>query len=133
MFINFWYPIGLSTEITGDKPFKAQVFGLPFVAFRDTSGAAQVVSDTCVHRGGALHKGLVRDGTVVCPYPVASVVTASGQVPRSVMTERPARAKAMPIRADVRLSCFLGDRRSGAPPLDEVEYVQPGWNSIPTF
>ena len=58
MFINFWYPIGLSSEITGEKPFRAQLFGLPFVAFRDAAGAACVVSDTCVHRGGALHKGL---------------------------------------------------------------------------
>jgi phenylpropionate dioxygenase-like ring-hydroxylating dioxygenase large terminal subunit len=68
MFINFWYPIGLSSEITGDKPFRAQVFGLPFVAFRDEAGAAHVVSDTCVHRGGALHKGWIKGGKVVCPY-----------------------------------------------------------------
>ncbi len=33
MYINFWYPIGLSKEIIADEPFCAQVFGLPFVAF----------------------------------------------------------------------------------------------------
>jgi len=68
MFMNFWYPIGLSKEITGEKPFRAQVLGLPFVAFRDGAGAAHVVSDTCVHRGGALHKGLIKNGNIACPY-----------------------------------------------------------------
>jgi len=35
MYINFWYPIGLSKEITADESFCAQVFGLPLVSGAD--------------------------------------------------------------------------------------------------
>ncbi len=57
MFINFWYPVALATDVSADKPTRAQVFGLPFVVFRDLDGQARVLADTCVHRGGSLSKG----------------------------------------------------------------------------
>jgi phenylpropionate dioxygenase-like ring-hydroxylating dioxygenase large terminal subunit len=137
MFINFWYPIGLSAEITGEKPFRAQVFGLPFVAFRDEAGAACVVSDTCVHRGGALNKGWIKGGNVVCPYhgwayggdgkcrKVPSL-GADGKIP--------ARAKvdAYPVQERYGIVfAFLGDLpEAERPPLYDVpEYGQPGWKS----
>ena len=68
MYINFWYPVGRSEEITSDAPFRTQILGLHFVAFRDGDGQAHVLSDTCTHRGGALGKGWVKDDCVVCPY-----------------------------------------------------------------
>ena len=61
MYINFWYPVGLSEEITNEEPFRAQILGLKFVAYRDKEGKAHVLSDTCVHRGGSLSKGWVKD------------------------------------------------------------------------
>jgi phenylpropionate dioxygenase-like ring-hydroxylating dioxygenase large terminal subunit len=54
MYINFWYPIGLSKEVSAEQPFRVQIFGLPFVAFRDDDGEPHVLSDTCVHRGSSL-------------------------------------------------------------------------------
>ena len=68
MYINFWYPICTTTELTAASPVKARVLTLPFVAFRDADGKAHVLSDTCVHRGGALHKGKLVDGRLACPY-----------------------------------------------------------------
>lgn len=68
MYINFWYPIGTSDEVKADEPLRSQLFGLNFVAFRDKQGVAHVLSDTCVHRGGSLSKGWIKDGCVVCPY-----------------------------------------------------------------
>ena len=96
MFINFWYPMALAKDITADKPTRAQVFGLPFVVFRDQSGQARVLADTCVHRGGSLSKGLIRNGNAVCPYHGwefggdgrCSKVPSLGEV-----TKIPARAK----------------------------------------
>ena len=35
MFINFWYPAGVSAELT-DKPVKRRMIGQNFVLFRDT-------------------------------------------------------------------------------------------------
>jgi len=68
MYINFWYPVGKTEEVRDDKPLRVQILGLKFVAFRDGAGVARVLSDTCIHRGGALGKGWVRDGCVICPY-----------------------------------------------------------------
>jgi phenylpropionate dioxygenase-like ring-hydroxylating dioxygenase large terminal subunit len=135
MFINFWYPIGLASEITGEKPFRAQLFGLPFVAFRDEAGAAHVVSDTCVHRGGALHKGWIKGGKVVCPYHgwayggdgKCAKVPSLGEDGKI-----PARAKvaAYPVQERYGIVfAFLGDLpEAERPPLYDVpEYGQQGW------
>ena len=66
MYINFWYPLALATEVTQDKPLRVTVLCLPFVVFRDTAGQAKVLSDTCVHRGGALGLGKIRGDHVAC-------------------------------------------------------------------
>lgn len=54
MYINFWYPIGKCEDIKADEPYRTQVLGVKFVAFRDMDGATHVLSDTCAHRGGEL-------------------------------------------------------------------------------
>jgi len=137
MFINFWYPIGLSSEVTGDTPFRAQVFGLPFVAFRDSAGTAHVISDTCVHRGGSLSKGKIKGDRVACPYHgweyggdgKCTKVPSLGEDGKI-----PARAKvdAYPVQERYgMLFAFLGDLpEAERPPLYDVpEYGKPGWKS----
>ena len=68
MYINFWYPICRSTELGSDAPVSVQVLNTQLVAFRDSDRAAHVLSNTCVHRGGSLSRGLVTGDCVVCPY-----------------------------------------------------------------
>jgi len=68
MYINFWYPVAKSEDITAEKPFKVEILSLNFVAFRDEAGQAHVLSDICVHRGGSLGEGWIQDNCVVCPY-----------------------------------------------------------------
>ena len=68
MYINFWYPIARSEEIGADKPLRVNLLGLSYVAFRDADGAAHVLADTCVHRGGSLADGVINNGRVACPY-----------------------------------------------------------------
>jgi phenylpropionate dioxygenase-like ring-hydroxylating dioxygenase large terminal subunit len=67
MFINFWYPVILSTDLT-DTPVKKRMLGLDFVVFRDAEGQAHCLSDTCVHRGGSLSGGKVKGDHIQCPY-----------------------------------------------------------------
>jgi phenylpropionate dioxygenase-like ring-hydroxylating dioxygenase large terminal subunit len=67
MFINFWYPAGRSAEI-GESPVKRRMLGQDFVLWRDAAGKVHCLSNTCVHRGGSLAGGRVRDGEVACPY-----------------------------------------------------------------
>ena len=67
MFINFWYP-AIESEQLGDAPEHVRMLGTDFVLFRDSAGAAHCLANTCVHRGGSLAHGRVRDGCVECPY-----------------------------------------------------------------
>jgi phenylpropionate dioxygenase-like ring-hydroxylating dioxygenase large terminal subunit len=68
MYINFWYPVATSEDITNEKPLRVQILSLYFVAFRDTDGDAHVLSDTCIHRGAALGEGKITGDCVECPY-----------------------------------------------------------------
>ena len=137
MYINFWYPIGRSDEISDDKPFRSELFGLKFVAFRDKNGDAHVLSDTCVHRGGALSKGWVKDGCVVCPYHgwryegdgKCTTVPSLGYDAKP-----PARAKVDSYPVQERYGivfAFLGDLpEEERPALYEIpEWGQEGWRA----
>jgi phenylpropionate dioxygenase-like ring-hydroxylating dioxygenase large terminal subunit len=72
MFINFWYPAGLSTAITA-TPVRRRMLAQDFVLWRDGTGQVHCLANTCVHRGASLADGKVRDGAVAagevqCPY-----------------------------------------------------------------
>jgi len=135
MYINFWYPICTSEELTANKPRQTQVLGLRFVAFRNADGAACVLSDTCVHRGGSLSKGTVVDGCVVCPYHGWRYAgDGKCQVVPSLAAgaKPPARAKvdSYPVQEKYGIVfAFLGDlAEEERPPLYVIEeYEDPAW------
>lgn len=136
MFINFWYPIALGTEIK-DKPVRAMVLGLPFVAFRDSEGGAHVLADTCVHRGGSLSKGWVKQGNVVCPYH-GWTFGGDGKCVRVPSlgddAKIPARAKvdSYPVQEKYGIVfAFLGDLpEAERPPLYDIpEFGTPEWKT----
>ncbi|MCC5795233.1 MAG: aromatic ring-hydroxylating dioxygenase subunit alpha [Chromatiales bacterium] len=136
MYINFWYPIGLSKEIGSEKPFRTTVLGLRFVAFRDDEGKAHVLSDTCVHRGGSLGKGWVKDNCVVCPYHGWRYGTDGKvrEIPSMPGKRIPGRAKVDSYPVEERYGivfAFLGDLpEEERPPLYTVEeFGQDGWRA----
>ncbi len=137
MYINFWYPVARSTEVTNDAPVRARILGLDFVAFRDPAGQAHVLSDTCVHRGGALGKGKIKGDCVECPYHGwqfnggghCTVIPSlgDGQHP-------PARAKVDTYPVEERYGivfAFLGDLpEEERPPIyDITEFDAPDWRA----
>ena len=137
MYINFWYPVCTSQELTPDKPVRTEILGLRFVAFRDTHGRAAVLSDTCVHRGGSLGKGWVKDGCVVCPYH-GWRYAADGRcnlVPSFEEGVKPpprAKVDSYPIQEKYGIVfAFLGDLpEEERPPLYEIEeYDDPEWRA----
>lgn len=68
MFKNFWWPLDFSVQVSR-KPKRVTALGQEFVLFRTSDGAAHVMSDLCVHRGGALSDGWVDEkDCIVCPY-----------------------------------------------------------------
>lgn len=67
MLKNFWYAVCLSTEVK-EKPIRVTALGNELVIYRNSKGAPVVMSDLCVHRGGALSDGWTKGDCVVCPY-----------------------------------------------------------------
>jgi nitrite reductase/ring-hydroxylating ferredoxin subunit len=67
MLKNFWWPLSVSSEIT-IKPIRVTALQQEFVLYRLPDGTAQVLSDLCVHRGGALSDGWIEGECIVCPY-----------------------------------------------------------------
>lgn len=63
-----WYVILSSAELSSDKPVELERFGLPLVAWRDTSGNAIVMSNVCPHRSVKLSLGHIKDNCIVCPF-----------------------------------------------------------------
>ncbi|MFW2404512.1 MAG: Rieske 2Fe-2S domain-containing protein [Gammaproteobacteria bacterium] len=144
MYVNFWYPIVRSEDLSMDTPEKVKVLGVNLVAFRDADGNAAVLSDTCVHRGGSLGGAWsagtaprIVDGCVVCPYH-GWEFGADGKcknIPSiGYGTKTPPRAKvdAYPVQEKYGIVfAFLGDLpEEERPPLLEVEeYGQEGWRA----
>jgi phenylpropionate dioxygenase-like ring-hydroxylating dioxygenase large terminal subunit len=132
MYINFWYPIARSDELIQDKPMRVELLGLPFVAFRDDDGAAHVLADTCVHRGGSLSAGWVKGGNVVCPYH-GWEFGGDGickKVPSLAAQKPPARAKVDSYPTEERYGivfAFLGDLpEEERPPIYDIEEYDNG-------
>jgi phenylpropionate dioxygenase-like ring-hydroxylating dioxygenase large terminal subunit len=137
MYINFWYPVARSGEITAEKPLRVQLLCLPFVAFRDAQGAAHVLSDTCIHRGGSLSAGKLEEGNVACPYH-GWQFAGDGRCVKipslGADAKLPGRARidSYPVMEKYGLVfAFLGDLpESERPPLYDIEeYGTPQWKA----
>jgi len=136
MYINFWYPICTAGELTSTAPLRVELLGLPFVAFRDSSGTAHVLADTCVHRGGSLSKGKVQGDCLECPYH-GWRFDGDGRcvlIPSLSPKSPPARAKvdSYPVQEKYGVVfAFLGDLpEAERPPVCPVpEYGQDGWRA----
>jgi phenylpropionate dioxygenase-like ring-hydroxylating dioxygenase large terminal subunit len=136
MYINFWYPIARAEEVSTDKPMRVDLLGLTFVAFRDEDGAAHVLADTCVHRGGSLSSGVINSGRVACPYH-GWEFSGSGScmhIPSLANAKIPARAKVDSYPVQERYGivfAFLGDLpEEERPPLYDIEeFGTEGWKT----
>ncbi|MBM4196779.1 MAG: aromatic ring-hydroxylating dioxygenase subunit alpha [Gammaproteobacteria bacterium] len=137
MYINFWYPVALSSGVTAEKPLALRLLGLGFVAFRDSQGRAHVLADTCVHRGGSLSRGVLRDDCVVCPYH-GWRYDGDGHCVRIPAlgddAKIPARAKVDSYPVEERYGlvfAFLGDLPAAErPPLYDIpEFGKEGWRA----
>ncbi len=137
MYINFWYPVARSDEVTNEAPKRTRIMSLDFVAFRDTDGHAHVLSDTCIHRGGALGNGKIKKDCVECPYHGwqfngdgrCTVIPSLGKEEKP-----PARAKVDSYPTQEKYGivfAFLGDLpEEERPPLYEIpEFEDEAWRA----
>lgn len=47
---EFWYPVAFSSQLAGNAMVPLELFGQPWVLFRDARGLAACVADACAHR-----------------------------------------------------------------------------------
>ncbi len=140
MLLNQWYVLANSDEI-GPGPVGVHALGQDFVLFRDESGAAHCLSDTCVHKGASLSCGAVVEGTVECPYHGwrfggdGACVKIPSLVEGRKIPKR-ARVDSYPVKEQWGwVWVFLGDQaEADRPPLPDFfpEYEQPdsGWRFV---
>lgn len=62
-----WHPVSFSAAVAG-APVAVDLLGERLVVWRDSSGAANVHSDLCIHRGTALSLGRIEGDELICPY-----------------------------------------------------------------
>jgi phenylpropionate dioxygenase-like ring-hydroxylating dioxygenase large terminal subunit len=137
MYINFWYPVIRSVDVT-NTPQRARILMHDFVVFRDNAGKAVVLSDTCVHRGGSLAGGKCKeDGTVQCPYHgwrfnAQGVCTRIPSIGINAKIPARARVDSYPVQEKYGLVfAFLGDLpEAERPPIMPIdEETDPNWRS----
>ena len=136
MFINFWYPAIESSDL-GDEPRQVTMLGCDFVLFRDSDGQAHCLANTCVHRGGSLGHGQVKDGCIQCPYH-GWQYDGNGRCLRIPSIGRdgtiPPRAKVDSYQVEERYGlvfAFLGDLpEEERPPIQTItEWDQNDWRA----
>lgn len=136
MYINFWYPMATTAELT-DKPLRVRALAQDFVVFRDTQGKAHCLANTCPHRGGSLSGGKIKGDHIECPYH-GWQFTGEGQCQRipslGVNASIPGRSRVDAYPVDERyglIFAFLGDLPEAERPtiLEAKEWEQPGWRA----
>jgi phenylpropionate dioxygenase-like ring-hydroxylating dioxygenase large terminal subunit len=135
MYINFWYPMALVSELKED-PVQSKALGQQFVLFRDQHGQIMCLADTCIHRGGSLSAGRVKGDCIECPYH-GWQYGGDGQC-RHIPTLRqnskiPGRARVDAYPVEERYGivfAFLGDLpEHERPPIKEIqEWGKEGWS-----
>ena len=65
---NHWYAVEFSTKIGPSDLQTFELFGQPWLLFRDQNGNIGCIRDECAHRACPLSLGNVVDGTVQCGY-----------------------------------------------------------------
>ena len=65
---NHWFAVQFSSRLEKDMMIPFDLFGEPWVIFREKDGKAACVKDECAHRACPVSVGTVVDGEVQCPY-----------------------------------------------------------------
>ena len=127
MLKNFWWPLTFSVEVSRN-PMRVTALQQEFVLYRLPDGRANVLSDLCVHRGGALSDGWTKDDCIVCPYhgwefkPDGACVRIPANPP-SMPVPRKARVDAYPTLERMQwVWAFLGDLpKAERPPMPALQ------------
>lgn len=140
MLINLWYVACFVEEVPADKPLPVRLLGQELAVWRTADGAFACVSSICVHRGGALGRGVLRDGNLACPYHgwQFGVDGRCVKIPSlGDATLIPARARVDAYPVEVKYGMvwvFLGDlpaeQRPPLPDCFDSVFGADGWRTV---
>ena len=65
---NHWFAVQFSSKLDENTLIPFDLFGEPWVLFRDKNGIPACIKDECAHRGCPLSLGSKSNGEVQCPY-----------------------------------------------------------------
>lgn len=122
---RYWHPVALSSEL-GDTPVAARLLDEKLVLWRSPNGA-HAAKDLCIHRGGQLTLGTVREGMIVCP------LHGFRYDGTGTCRKIPALAADVPIPPKLRLRSYLCQERYGLVWVclaDEPAASLPDWPAI---
>ena len=126
MLKNFWYAMCLSTEVE-DKPIRVTALGNELVIYRTSDGTPVVMSDLCIHRGGALSDGWTKGDCIVCPYhgwefdQEGACIKIPANVPGRTIPQKARVDKYPTVERYGFIFAFLGDLpEEERPPLCEI-------------
>jgi phenylpropionate dioxygenase-like ring-hydroxylating dioxygenase large terminal subunit len=140
VLINLWYVACFADEVPEGKPLPVRLLGQDFAVWRTADGGYACVSAICVHRGGAMGRGVVRDGDIACPYhgwqfDAAGRCTKIPSLGAEVAIPARARVDAYPVQLRYGMVwVFVGDLpESERPPLPDCFdpfFQAEGWRTV---
>jgi phenylpropionate dioxygenase-like ring-hydroxylating dioxygenase large terminal subunit len=101
----FWHPVALADDVAAE-PVAVRLLDVGIVLWRTPEGVC-AAENLCMHRGGRLSLGRVRDGLLVCPLHGFHYDRAG------VCRKIPALAAGNPIPSRMRLQSYLCAERYG--------------------
>jgi phenylpropionate dioxygenase-like ring-hydroxylating dioxygenase large terminal subunit len=118
MFIrNAWYVAAWADDVT-NRPLARRICNEPVVLFRDTSGQAAALVDSCCHRGAPLHLGQVTERGLTCGYHGLTFdrTGACVHIPGQDRIPERARVRSFPlVEQDAFLWIWMGDLAKADP------------------
>jgi nitrite reductase/ring-hydroxylating ferredoxin subunit len=74
-----WKRVMSESDLEEGSPRRVSVDGVDILLVR-TGDGIRALADRCSHRGGPLHEGEIKDGTVVCPWHQSAFALDDGRV-----------------------------------------------------
>lgn len=134
---NAWYVAAWSETVSAEQTQTRVILGESVLLFRDGSGNPVALSNRCPHRFAPLDQGVLRDGTIACPYHGLRFDAAGqcvhnphgdGRIPQA------ARLRRYPVRERYNaIWIWTGDSAlADSVELPAFPFLEPGDNEICT-
>ena len=135
---NHWYPVAWAQDLKLGMVQKVTVWYQDMAIYRDDRGRVHALSDTCPHKGVALHKGDVKGDRLACPYHGWEFNSEGDcvNIPYFPKEQKLPRActRSYPVQEKYNLIwVFPGDRSLATeiPILDIAEFNDQKWLCVP--